>query len=154
LDQLALGEVVDHDHHVGRIRGQAAGELAQRARARGKAAQQLHAQVAHAERLADRVAAVGVEDERGERAPGVGRGVGRGHAATMVARLAVASAHAVVVASPTNATSTPQPAMIHQPAWLASAKPAPREPATPAAVAAPTIATPSDCPTWRLVDAI
>ena len=44
--------------------------------------------------------------------------------------------------------------MIHQPTWLAWAKLARSGPSMAEVTADPTTATPSDWPTWRLVDAI
>ena len=43
--------------------------------------------------------------------------------------------------------------MVHQPAWLAVAKPSWKLPTTREVAAAPTTATPSDWPICRLVDA-
>src|SRR5271166_6525299 len=51
-------------------------------------------------------------------------------------RDAVALAHWVVQSTPSRSTTYPQPARIHQPAWAAWTK--------------PTMATPSDWPSWRL----
>lgn len=47
----------------------------------------------------------------------------------------------------------PQPARIAQPAWLAELRPSCIEPCTRATATVPISATPSDPPTWRLVEA-
>src|SRR5260370_16766333 len=68
-------------------------------------------------------------------------------------RAAVARAQRPVVTRPVTRTTTPQPAMMSQPAWLAGTKPVPSGPCRAEAIADPVSATPSDPPTWRLVEA-
>ena len=71
------------------------------------------------------------------------------------ARFADASAHRPVVMIASSTTVAPHPAMIHQPARLASAKPVRKDDACRAeSTADPITATPSEVPTWRLVEAI
>ena len=69
-------------------------------------------------------------------------------------RSAVPRAQRPLVTRPTIRIATPQPAMIHQPTWLASTKPARSDPCSAESTADPATATPSAEPTCRLVDAI
>lgn len=50
-------------------------------------------------------------------------------------------------------TASPHPVTIHQPTWLASANPDRSGPFSTETTAEPITATPTDWPTWRLVDA-
>ena len=70
------------------------------------------------------------------------------------ARAIVPRAQLVVEMSPSSSTAYPQPAMIHQPACAASRKPACMEPRSDAASTYPTMATPSEVPSWRLAEFI
>src|SRR5664280_1422832 len=87
---------------------------------------------------------------------GAGTPTGRPPAprAAAATRAAVSLAHPVVVASPSSSTTAPQPAVIHQPGWLAVAKLVRSSPWMPAVATAPTTATPRDWPTCRLVEAM
>lgn len=69
-------------------------------------------------------------------------------------RSAVALAHRLVVTSPSSATAAPHPVTIHQPAWLASAKPSFSGTCSAESTAEPMTATPSAEPTCRLVEAM
>ena len=66
---------------------------------------------------------------------------------------AVSSAHRVVVSTPRIRQRAPRPAQIHQPAWVAAAKPGPIAPEIAPPQTAPITATPSVNPTVRLVEA-
>src|SRR5262249_10639994 len=71
-------------------------------------------------------------------------------------RAAVRSAHRPVVTRPRSRTAAPHPAMIHQPTWLAWAKPTrsgPRGARRAGVTPAPPPATPGAGPTWRLAEA-
>src|SRR5262249_59890267 len=65
-----------------------------------------------------------------------------------------AAAHELDDAIPKMRIPMPQPAMTHQPTWLADANEPAKFAFSPAATAEPIAATPSDWPIWRLVDAI
>ena len=65
--------------------------------------------------------------------------------------VAVSSAQPVVVIRPSATIKSPQPVTSHQPGWVPVARRAGSVVATTAI--APTSATPSDWPTWRLVEA-
>src|SRR5262249_37692474 len=65
-----------------------------------------------------------------------------------------AAAHELDDAIPKMRITMPQPAMIHQPTWLADANEPAKFALSPAATAEPIAATPGDWPIWRLVDAI
>src|SRR6185437_5642555 len=62
-------------------------------------------------------------------------------------RWAVARAQRPLVTRPATNTSTPQPATISQPVWLAGTKPVRSEPRRAEATADPVNATPSELPT-------
>ena len=66
---------------------------------------------------------------------------------------AVARAQGPLVARPVNSTRTPQPAMISHAPWLAGTNPVRSGPCRAEATTDPVSATPSDPPTWRLVEA-
>src|SRR5215472_3860672 len=66
---------------------------------------------------------------------------------------AVSRAHEPLTSRPRASTATPQPVTIHQPTWLALAKPSLKGPCKAEMVADPMTATPSDEPTCLLVDA-
>ena len=68
-------------------------------------------------------------------------------------RRAVSRAHAPLARRPSARTATPQPVTIHQPMWLALAKPTRKGPCNADMVADPMTATPSEAPTCLLVDA-
>ena len=68
-------------------------------------------------------------------------------------RVAVSLAHSVVLRRLRIRIATPNPTMIHQPGWVALANPLPITPDSPLPATAPTTATPSVAPTWRLVEA-
>jgi hypothetical protein len=70
------------------------------------------------------------------------------------ARFADASAHRPVVVISSSTTVAPHPAMIHQPARLASEKPVRKDACRAESTADPITATPREVPTWRLVEAI
>ena len=79
------------------------------------------------------------------RGPGQPTGTGASSAISRSAvRATVRTAHRPVVSHPRISTASPQPVMIHQPTWLASAKPACSGPASTEITADPTTATPSD----------
>ena len=65
----------------------------------------------------------------------------------------MACAQRPVVARPVTITSAPKPAMISHPRWLAWTKPVRSGPCSADVTADPAKATPSDPPTWRLVEA-
>src|SRR5947209_10094244 len=95
--------------------------------------------------LEDGLAAGGYDLSRSQAAARSSRACGP------VAARAVARAWAVVDAIPSATTTSPQAVMTHHPARLACANDVP---ACPAATMAPMIATPSEIPTSRLVDAM
>src|SRR5215469_15182477 len=69
------------------------------------------------------------------------------------AAAAVFKAQRPVVTQPKRKTSPPKPASSHQPGLLAAVKPARSDPCRPDVRSEPVRATPSDWPTWRLVEA-
>ena len=71
----------------------------------------------------------------------------------LAVRAAVPFAHLPLVSIPVSRTATPHPATIHQPTWLASAKPSRNGPCSADSTAEPATATPSTEPTCLLVDA-
>ena len=72
----------------------------------------------------------------------------------LAVRSAVVFAHRLVLMNPASKVAAPQPATLHQPAWLASAKPVRTAPCSADSTADPMTATPSEVPTCRLVEAI
>src|ERR1700736_5132843 len=75
-------------------------------------------------------------------------------ATSVAVRAALAFPLRLVVISARTVTTTPAAATIHHPGRVAAANPAVIEPCRFAASTEPMTATPSDEPTWRLVEAI
>lgn len=72
---------------------------------------------------------------------------------SLATRSAVRRPQAPAVISPTTSTATPQPAISHQPTWLAVTNPVRSGPTITDTTTEPITATPTDYPTCLLVDA-
>jgi threonine dehydratase len=178
--QSAAFEIIHHDRGVGLVGSQGGRQLAHGNGSGGDAPQRLGADEAHAERIADLLAAVvTVGHQRPHGLPGLGgqlvgsqRGSRRGHGTctssawslrtggcppadsrSSAVRAAVRRAHRPVVTTPRTRMIAPQAATIHQPGSLAGTNPVRRAPCRLSLSTEPMTATPSELPTCRLVEA-